>query len=49
LTDCSVAWGTHCPPAFASALEAENFTGLTRTRFTGKAAHPERDEAIVMK
>ena len=49
LTDCSVAWGKNCPPTFASALEAENVTGLTRTRFTGKAAHPERDEAIVMK
>src|ERR1035438_235275 len=49
LTDCSVAWGTNCPPTFTSALEAESVTGLTRTRFTGKAAHPERDEAIVIR
>jgi hypothetical protein len=49
LTDCSVAWGAHCPPTFSSALEAENVTGLTRTRFTGQAAHPERGQAIVIK
>jgi polygalacturonase len=40
LADCSVIWGTHCPPTFTEALETENVTGLTRTRFIGKPAHP---------
>jgi hypothetical protein len=47
LVDCSVAWGEHCPPEFASALEIENSTTVERTRFTGSAAHPESDPAVV--
>jgi hypothetical protein len=43
-----VAWGKNCPPSFTHALEAENVTHLKMTRFTGEAAHPESDEAIVI-
>ena len=48
LKDCRVAWGKNCPPSFTHALEAENVTHLKMTRFTGEAAHPESDEAIVI-
>jgi polygalacturonase len=48
LKDCKVAWGQNCPQSFTHALEAENITDLALTRFTGEAAHPERDEAIVV-
>jgi hypothetical protein len=48
LKDCSVSWGRNCPPSFSHALEAENVTNLALTRFKGEAAHPERDEAIVI-
>ena len=47
--DCRVAWGQNCPPTFSHALEAENVTNLSLTRFTGEAAHPERDEAIAIQ
>ena len=39
LRDCSVAWGPNCPPTFTEALETENVSRLTRTRFTGAPAH----------
>jgi polygalacturonase len=48
LKDCRVAWGRNCPPSFTHALEVENTTQLALTRFTGEAAHPERDAAIVI-
>lgn len=48
LKDCRVAWGRDCPASFTHALEAEDVSRLALTRFTGEAAHPERDEAIVM-
>jgi polygalacturonase len=47
--DCRVAWGKNCPPSFRHALEAEDVTNLELTRFTGEAAHPERDEAIAIQ
>jgi polygalacturonase len=49
LKDCRVAWGRNCPASFTHALEADNVTRLALTRFTGEAAHPERDEAIVIQ
>jgi hypothetical protein len=48
LKDCKVEWGKNCPQTFTHALEAESTTNLALTRFTGEAAHPERDEAIVI-
>lgn len=46
LNDCSVSWGNHCPDYFGSALEAENTHDLRLVGFQGKAAHPQRDEAV---
>jgi hypothetical protein len=49
LKDCKLAWGANRPDYFTNALEAENVTGLALTRFNGEAAHPERDEAVVVR
>lgn len=49
LRNCHVAWGANCPNYFDYALEAEHVTGLRLADFRGRAAHPERDEAIVVK
>jgi len=49
LKDCKLAWGANRPDYFTHALEAENVTALSLTRFVGEAAHPERDEAIVVR
>jgi polygalacturonase len=48
LKDCKLTWGKNCPDYFTHALEAEDVSGLALTRFTGEAAHPDRDEAIVV-
>jgi len=48
LKDCTVNWGKNCPDYFTNALEAEAATNLRLTRFAGEAAHPERDEAVVI-
>ncbi|MBZ5585539.1 MAG: glycoside hydrolase [Acidobacteriia bacterium] len=49
LKDCKVAWGANRPEYFTHALEAENVTSLGLTSFTGEAAHPERDQAILIR
>jgi hypothetical protein len=49
LKHCSVAWGANRPDYFTHALEAEQVTGLALSQFTGEAAHPERDEAILIR
>ena len=49
LKHCSVAWGANRPDYFTHALEAEQVTGLELTQFAGEAAHPERDEAILIR
>jgi hypothetical protein len=48
LKNCAVHWGRHRPDYFTSALEAEEVDGLRLTNFKGGAAHPDRDEAIVI-
>jgi polygalacturonase len=48
LNKCSVHWGGNRPDYFTCALEAEGVTGLRLTGFQGNAAHPDRDEAIVI-
>jgi polygalacturonase len=48
LRRCRVIWGKNRPDYFTYALEAENVTGLQMTDFVGEAAHPERDEAVVV-
>jgi hypothetical protein len=47
--DCKIGWGANHPDWFTHVLEAEAATNLAITRFTGEAAHPERDEAIVIR
>jgi polygalacturonase len=49
LKDCRVAWGQNRPEYFTHALEAENTTNLALSRFSGDAAHPERDQAILIR
>jgi len=48
LNDCSIHWGQNIPDYFTHAIEAHDVTGLKIERFEGKAAHPERDQAIVI-
>jgi hypothetical protein len=47
LTNCSVAWGRNSPDYFTYALETQSVTGLKMTNFTGNAAHPARDQAVM--
>jgi polygalacturonase len=49
LKDCRVTWGPNPPDSFTHALEAEHATGLAMSRFTGEAAHPDRDAAVVVR
>lgn len=46
--DSKVSWGKNRPDYFTHALEAEQAANLAITRFTGEAAHPERDQAILI-
>jgi hypothetical protein len=49
LKDCRARWGEHRQDYFTHALEAEEVKDLELTRFTGEAAHPEWDEAVVVR
>jgi polygalacturonase len=49
LKDCQVTWGANLPESFTHALEAENSTNVALTHFTGEAAHPSRDPAILFR
>ncbi|HEU5071129.1 MAG TPA: glycosyl hydrolase family 28 protein [Verrucomicrobiae bacterium] len=46
LRNCRVRWGGNAPDYFTHALEAGNVANLQLSRFTGEAAHPQRDAAI---
>ncbi len=48
LRDCKARWGANLQDYFGCALDAENVKHLALTRFSGEAAHPERDESIIM-
>lgn len=48
LKDCSVSWGDNIPDYFSNAINAHNVTGLKIEGFKGEAAHPERDQAVVV-
>ncbi|HVT79018.1 MAG TPA: glycosyl hydrolase family 28 protein [Phycisphaerae bacterium] len=48
LNNCRVAWGANIPDYFTHALEAQDAKNLTYPAFTGNAAHPDRDKAIVI-
>ena len=47
--DSAIEWGKDRPDYFTHALEAERVTNLALTRFTGDAAHPERDAAVLVR
>jgi hypothetical protein len=49
LNGCSVAWGERPAECFSHALEAEDVTGLDLTRFSGWAAHPDRQTDISLR
>jgi polygalacturonase len=48
LKNCSVQWGGNIPDYFTFALEAESVTNLRLTGFKGAAAHPKRDEPVLI-
>jgi len=48
LDHCRVAWGRSIPDYFTNALEAENTTRLSLNHFSGDAAHPEKDSALMI-
>jgi hypothetical protein len=47
LKNCSVEWGKKCPASFTYAVETQSVTDLKMTNFSGKAAHPDRDPAVM--
>ncbi len=49
LVGCRVGWGNTPPDYFTHALEAEHVSDLSITRLAGEAAHPQRDQAIVIR
>jgi polygalacturonase len=49
LRHCRVEWGRNRPDYFTYGLEAEDVTELRLTDFVGEAAHPARDEAVVVR
>jgi hypothetical protein len=49
LRDCRARWGDNRQDYFSHALEAENAVNLELTRFSGEAAHPEREQAVVVR
>lgn len=49
LTDCQVKWGNNVPDYFTHALEAHDVTLLKLTNFSGKAAHPDLHQAVVIR
>ncbi len=49
LSGCSVVWGTKPAETFTNALEVEQVTGLDLRRFSGTAAHPEKDPDIALR
>jgi polygalacturonase len=48
LQDCAVRWGGNIPDYFTNAVKAHDVTDLKIEGFKGGAAHPLRDQAIVV-
>lgn len=48
LRNCDVVWEGGEPGYYSHALEARQAPGLAVDGFTGDAAHPERDQAVVI-
>jgi len=47
LNHCSVEWGKNRPDYFTYAVETDAVTDLKMTNFSGQAAHPKRDQAVM--
>lgn len=47
LNDCTVSWGKNCPNYFTYAIETQSVSQVKMTNFNGKAAHPDRDPAVM--
>jgi polygalacturonase len=48
LANCKLTWGSNRPEYFTHALETQDVTALAYPGFTGEAAHPARDRAVVV-
>ena len=48
LKDCSISWGDNVPDYFTNAILAHDVTNLKIENFKGEAAHPDRDQAVVI-
>jgi hypothetical protein len=48
LKDCSVSWGNNVPDYFTNAVQANDVANLIIENFKGEAAHPDRDQAVVV-
>jgi polygalacturonase len=46
---CKVAWGRNRPNYFTHALEIQDATEVDHAGLKGKAAHPERDKAVMVR
>ena len=49
LKNCQVKWGNNIPEYFTHALEAHDVTKLKLQNFSGKAAHPNLHQAVVIR
>ncbi len=47
MKDCTAAWGENRQSYFGPALEVENVKGFRNEHFTGEAAYPDRQKAVV--
>ncbi len=48
LKSCSINWGDNVPDYFTHAIQAHDVTELKIEGFKGEAAHPDRDQAVVV-
>jgi hypothetical protein len=49
IQNCSLKWGRNLDPVYGNAIYAEDVSGFDIQGFTGEAAFPEKDRALVLK
>lgn len=49
IQNCSLRWGKNPDPVYGSAIFAKEVSGLRIKNFTGGAAFPEKDKALVLE
>jgi hypothetical protein len=47
--NCQVSWAPNLPEYYGHALESHQVDNLVLENFRGAAAHPERDEALLIE